>query len=160
MSIVNYRPGHFETSHLLLDHELADPPSVFDNLFIDFRLWEFKDYLWDAQEVCMLTDIPPFHEIQGREECLIYTLNIMKCLEAAKLIVDQRKAALKLDANDPSVKFRDINSLTVFELAAATEYYGDRITYHKEKLDEIGQHLTLITERLAEIEKLDSSAEN
>ena len=148
MSIANIRPEHFEALHLLLEHDLADPVSVFEHTFVDHHLWELKDYLWNAQEVCMLTEIAPFQEIEGREECLTYTFSIMKCLEAAKLIADQRKAVSTTDAEDPEVKYKNIDSLSQDGLRAAHEYYSQKLAFFLAKYQEMVAIICRIINRM------------
>ena len=152
MSIANIRPKHFDVVHLLLDHDLADPISVLVETFFDHRLWELKDYLWNAQEACMVSDVAPFEEIGGRGMCIFYTFSIMKCLEAAKLIADQRKAAdSQPDLDDPAVKYKNIGSLSLFDLSAASEYYGNKLAYFTSKANEMNATLGTIARQILKL---------
>ncbi len=142
----------FDQIHLLFDDEKADPDLVFQAIFRETKLSVLKDFLWDSLETCLTSDLAPFDEPEGRRNAMTYTHYIMKCLEAGRRIVDQRtERKIELVARDPAVKYKDIDSLSHYDLSAAHEFYGDRVRYFYQKASEMADAQIRIANRLAVI---------
>jgi hypothetical protein len=137
-------PGFFDQVHLLLDTEKEDIDAFFKDVFIDHKLWEFKDFLWDALETCLSSNDAPFESADVRKDAIFQMFIVVKCLEAGKLIADRsNKKEKKPVAQDPAEKYKNIDSLTPEELKEAHRYFGEQIsvgtTYYGKVTDRIIQ---------------------
>ena len=129
MSMAHLAPELFDQVHLLLDRDKADPESFFESVFIDHRLYELKDFLWDALDTCLTSDDAPFEDAGIRKDAVNYIHVVIQCLEAGKLIASRPKEKVKNSAgHDPAEKYKDIESLSHEELRAAHRYFSDQIS--------------------------------
>jgi len=149
MSIAHLAPELFDQVHLLLDRDKADLESFFESVFIDHRLYELKDFLWDALNTCLTSDDVPFEDAGIRKDAVNYMNVVIQCLEAGKLIADRSKEKAKNSvAQDPAEKYRNIESLSREELIDAQSYYAKQSAYYsslsREALDYYCRTIDLI----------------
>src|SRR6202000_2249207 len=129
-------------------NERQDPTRVFHHLFSDFNLFELKDLLWDMLNVSLTTDDGLFSDTNDRKTILLFTQEITRCLEAVRVFIDlQKVTSISSDPNEPAVKYRDIDSLSEYDLSAALEYYERQRDYFAKKMNDSSEIILKIIKR-------------
>ncbi len=91
MSYIINCPALFNDPVLLTSKERLNPSIVFQEIFRDHNLFEFKDFLLDVLETCFTSDRYPFCKPEKRADFFIYKICIEKCLEAANIMSTSHK---------------------------------------------------------------------
>ncbi|HZE82683.1 MAG TPA: hypothetical protein VE035_00175 [Puia sp.] len=86
------QPGLFDQPIRLEPEERQDPFRVVNNFFVDYRLYEWRDHLWNMVETCLSTDNDAFAEPAERASLLQHYKDLEGLLEAAWLLVKQHKS--------------------------------------------------------------------
>jgi hypothetical protein len=159
MSFILSSPDLFDSPHTLSDREKAEPYFVFWLTFSECPLWRYKDYLYDALEACCTTDDAPFEQKEIRKNAFGLTFEIIKCLEAAKLLYD--RIGKPSDPTAPKItifqgttekhftdKYSDIDSLPFAQLEAAHAYFARRMNYHYDKASEMVEMMSRCINRM------------
>lgn len=84
------QPGLFDQVIRLGVEERREPLVMVDRFFGDYRLHEWRHYLWTMVEACLTTDCAEFSEGEERANLLLRYEHLEKLLEAAYLIWQQR----------------------------------------------------------------------
>jgi hypothetical protein len=85
------QPGLFDQPIRLEPGERQDPFRVVQDFFVDYRLYEWRDHLWNMVETCLSTDNDAFAEPGERADLLQHYKDLEALLEAAWLLVEQHK---------------------------------------------------------------------
>ena len=91
MSYIMSHPDLFNTPVLLTSEERLKPSIIFQEIFRDHSLFEFKDFLLDVLETCFTSDRYPFCKPENRADFFVYKFCIEKCLEAANIMAASHK---------------------------------------------------------------------
>jgi len=154
MSMAHLAPDLFDQVHLLLDHEKADPESFFESVFIDHRLYELKDFLWDALDTCLTSDDAPFEDAGIRKDAVNYMHVVIQCLEAGKLIAVRSKEKLQSSiSQEPAEKYKNIDSLSYDELKAAHQYFSEQISLYSQIKSVATNCYSKVIDRIVQLSK-------
>ncbi len=91
MSYIISHPALFNKPVLLTSEERLNPLIVFQEVFRDHNLYEFKDFLLDVLETCFTSDRYPFNKPDKRADFFVYKFCVEKCLEAANIMATSHK---------------------------------------------------------------------
>jgi hypothetical protein len=86
----------FDKPIRLSDQEKANPISVIEGFFTDYRLSEIRELNQQMDHICLSTDSPPFQDADERDRLLGYREDEEKALEAAFLIWRNSDSSAKL----------------------------------------------------------------
>jgi hypothetical protein len=160
MSIASLAREFIDQPYFLLDREKADPTFVFEYTFTVHDLLELKEFLWDALECCLTSNDAPFDAPEGRKKAILYAFTIRKCLEATKLTLDRHREKMAQPIpDDPAIKYKDIDSLTAYDLCVAHEYYIGRLNYFNTQVLNTSELIRKIIVRISEFNPV-STANN
>ncbi|HMH23272.1 MAG TPA: hypothetical protein VK563_15915 [Puia sp.] len=87
MSYFLEQPGLFDQPIRLEPGQREDPFQVMKDFFVDYRLHEWRAYLWNMVEACVSTDNDLFAEAGERASLLLHYKDLEELLEAAWLLV-------------------------------------------------------------------------
>jgi hypothetical protein len=81
----------------LREEEKREPIIVIERFFGDYRLHEWRHYLWTMVETCLTTDSTEFSDPEERANLLLRYKDLEGFLEAGYLLLLQRGAARDKD---------------------------------------------------------------
>lgn len=93
MSFYLEQPALFDLPIRLGPEERKNAAGIIESFFKDYRLHECRHQLWEIVECCLITDNMFFGEAEERADLLQFYKDLERLLEAAWLVVQQRKTS-------------------------------------------------------------------
>src|SRR5579864_5808418 len=89
MSFFQHQAEFYDLPIHLSPQQKDAPNEVLADFFVDHRLSQLRDYLYEISEACLTTDEWPFREARKRAELLFYLKKLEIFFEAAFLVSRQ-----------------------------------------------------------------------
>jgi hypothetical protein len=104
------QPGLFDQPIRLEAGERREPFRVMEAFFVDYRLYEWRHYLWNIVETCLGTDNDAFAEPGERASLLLHYKDLEELLEAVWLVVEKRTTAMPAKRAAKAAPLRAVKS--------------------------------------------------